>query len=87
MKEQQITFPLKIDKNSWDVFKDLTPRTRKLNEVLCGLVYQYITDYSEPEDIGSKEHKEWEKRINLQKQTNFAYAIQDGTGRKKWKNH
>jgi hypothetical protein len=55
---------LNIDKDRWEVFKNLVPRDEKLNDVICGLIYQYITDYSEPADMNSKEFKDWLKRIH-----------------------
>lgn len=40
--KKQITFPLKIDKDLWDEFKDHVPRTIKLNDIITSLIKEHL---------------------------------------------
>ena len=39
---RKITYPLNIDEELWGKFKDLVPRTKKLNDALVELVEEHV---------------------------------------------
>lgn len=50
---------LKIKKGSWELFKNLTPRNKKLNDAVVGLIEKHIYDNSK--DASDEEVEKWFK--------------------------
>jgi len=49
----------KMKKGTWEIFKTLIPRGKKLNDALVGLIENYIHDNSE--EATDEEVKKWMK--------------------------
>lgn len=41
---KNVTYPLNIDEDLWNKFKDLVPRTKKLNDALVELVAERVRE-------------------------------------------
>ena len=41
---KKVTYPLNIEEDLWNRFKDLVPRTKKLNDALVELVEEHVRE-------------------------------------------
>jgi len=42
MENEEITYPIKVNKGLWDKFKDTIPRTKNLNEAIVELIEKEV---------------------------------------------